>query len=46
MAGSAHGIGAKDIALSIIAKIGTNGAQGHAVEYAGARSVRSRWRGG
>src|SRR5258708_31521408 len=30
------GIGAKDIALSIIAKIGTNGAQGHAVEYAGA----------
>ena len=29
------GIGAKDIALSIIAKIGTNGAQGHAVEYAG-----------
>src|ERR1051325_10390689 len=30
------GIGAKDIALSIIAKIGTNAAQGHAVEYAGA----------
>jgi 3-isopropylmalate/(R)-2-methylmalate dehydratase large subunit len=30
-----QGIGAKDIALSIIAKIGTNGAQGHAVEYAG-----------
>src|SRR5256714_13735671 len=29
------GIGAKDIALSVIAKIGTNGAQGHAVEYAG-----------
>jgi len=29
------GIGAKDIALSIIAKIGTNGAQGHGVEYAG-----------
>ena len=29
------GIGAKDLALSIIAKIGTNGAQGHAVEYAG-----------
>ncbi len=29
------GIGAKDIALSIIARIGTDGAQGHAVEYAG-----------
>src|SRR3974390_1838074 len=29
------GIGAKDIALAIIAKIGANGAQGHAVEYAG-----------
>jgi len=30
------GIGAKDIALTIIAKIGADGAQGHAVEYAGA----------
>ncbi|HEY8614425.1 MAG TPA: 3-isopropylmalate dehydratase large subunit [Roseomonas sp.] len=29
------GIGAKDIALSIIARIGADGAQGHAVEYAG-----------
>jgi 3-isopropylmalate/(R)-2-methylmalate dehydratase large subunit len=29
------GIGAKDIALSIIAKIGADGAQGHAIEYAG-----------
>jgi 3-isopropylmalate/(R)-2-methylmalate dehydratase large subunit len=29
------GIGAKDIALAIIAKIGANGAQGHAIEYAG-----------
>jgi 3-isopropylmalate/(R)-2-methylmalate dehydratase large subunit len=29
------GVTAKDIALSIIAKIGTNGAQGHGVEYAG-----------
>lgn len=29
------GVGAKDIALSIIAKIGADGAQGHAVEYAG-----------
>ncbi|MCR0982391.1 3-isopropylmalate dehydratase large subunit [Roseomonas populi] len=29
------GIAAKDIALSIIARIGTDGAQGHAVEYAG-----------
>ena len=34
------GIGAKDIALSIIAKIGTNGAQGHGVEYAGS-AIRS-----
>jgi 3-isopropylmalate/(R)-2-methylmalate dehydratase large subunit len=31
----APGIGAKDIALSIISRIGANGAQGHAVEYAG-----------
>jgi 3-isopropylmalate/(R)-2-methylmalate dehydratase large subunit len=30
------GVGAKDIALSIIARIGANGAQGHAIEYAGA----------
>jgi 3-isopropylmalate/(R)-2-methylmalate dehydratase large subunit len=29
------GITAKDIALSIIAKIGADGAQGHAIEYAG-----------
>jgi 3-isopropylmalate/(R)-2-methylmalate dehydratase large subunit len=29
------GIGAKDIALSIIAAIGADGAQGHAIEYAG-----------
>jgi 3-isopropylmalate/(R)-2-methylmalate dehydratase large subunit len=29
------GIGAKDIALSIIARIGADGARGHAVEYAG-----------
>jgi 3-isopropylmalate/(R)-2-methylmalate dehydratase large subunit len=29
------GVGAKDIALAIIARIGANGAQGHAVEYAG-----------
>jgi 3-isopropylmalate/(R)-2-methylmalate dehydratase large subunit len=34
------GVGAKDIALSIIARIGTNGAQGHAVEYAG-RAIRA-----
>jgi len=34
------GIGAKDVALSIIAKIGTNGAQGHGVEYAGS-AIRS-----
>jgi len=31
----APGIGAKDIILSIIAKVGANGAQGHAIEYAG-----------
>jgi 3-isopropylmalate/(R)-2-methylmalate dehydratase large subunit len=29
------GIGAKDIALSIIARIGADGAQGHAIEFAG-----------
>ena len=29
------GIGAKDIALSIMSRIGANGAQGHAIEYAG-----------
>jgi len=32
---TAVGVGAKDIALSIIACIGANGAQGHAIEYAG-----------
>ena len=31
----APGIAAKDIILSIIARIGANGAQGHAIEYAG-----------
>lgn len=29
------GVGAKDIALAIIGKVGANGAQGHAVEFAG-----------
>jgi 3-isopropylmalate/(R)-2-methylmalate dehydratase large subunit len=29
------GIGAKDIALTLIAQIGANGAQGHAIEFAG-----------
>jgi 3-isopropylmalate/(R)-2-methylmalate dehydratase large subunit len=29
------GIGAKDVALTIIASIGADGAQGHAIEYAG-----------
>ncbi|MGJ4930177.1 3-isopropylmalate dehydratase large subunit [Bradyrhizobium sp. HKCCYLS2038] len=33
---TAPGITAKDIALSIIARIGADGAQGHAIEYAGA----------
>ncbi|HEX2552346.1 MAG TPA: 3-isopropylmalate dehydratase large subunit [Microvirga sp.] len=32
---TAPGISAKDIALTIIARIGADGAQGHAVEYAG-----------
>jgi 3-isopropylmalate/(R)-2-methylmalate dehydratase large subunit len=32
---TAPGIAAKDIALSTIARIGADGAQGHAVEYAG-----------
>ena len=30
------GVGAKDIALTIIARLGADGAQGHAIEYAGA----------
>ncbi|MFZ2069025.1 MAG: 3-isopropylmalate dehydratase large subunit [Xanthobacteraceae bacterium] len=29
------GVGAKDVALAIIARIGADGAQGHAIEYAG-----------
>jgi 3-isopropylmalate/(R)-2-methylmalate dehydratase large subunit len=37
---TAVGIGAKDIALSIIAKIGTNGGQGYAIEFAG-RAIRA-----
>jgi 3-isopropylmalate/(R)-2-methylmalate dehydratase large subunit len=37
---TAPGIGAKDIALSIIAKIGTNGGQGYAIEFAG-RAIRA-----
>jgi 3-isopropylmalate/(R)-2-methylmalate dehydratase large subunit len=36
----APGVSAKDIALSIIAKIGADGAAGHAIEYAG-RAIRS-----
>jgi 3-isopropylmalate/(R)-2-methylmalate dehydratase large subunit len=36
----APGIAAKDIALSIIARIGADGAQGHAIEYAGS-AIRS-----
>ena len=32
---TAPGVGAKDIALSIVARVGADGAQGHAVEYAG-----------
>lgn len=30
-----HGVGAKDVILALIAKIGTAGAAGHALEYAG-----------
>ena len=33
--GTASGIAAKDIALAIIARIGADGAQGHAIEFAG-----------
>lgn len=40
------GVGAKDIALNIIARIGANGAQGHAIEFSGntirALSIESR----
>ncbi len=32
---AAAGVGAKDIALAVIAQIGADGAQGHAVEFAG-----------
>jgi 3-isopropylmalate/(R)-2-methylmalate dehydratase large subunit len=32
---SAAGVGAKDIALTIIAEVGADGAQGHAIEFAG-----------
>jgi 3-isopropylmalate/(R)-2-methylmalate dehydratase large subunit len=35
-----EGIGAKDLALGIIAKIGTDGATGHVIEYAG-KAVRA-----
>ena len=31
----AAGVGAKDVILSIIARIGADGARGHAIEYAG-----------
>jgi 3-isopropylmalate/(R)-2-methylmalate dehydratase large subunit len=37
---TAPGVGAKDIALSIIARIGTNGGQGYAIEFAG-RAIRA-----
>ncbi len=42
---TAAGIAAKDIALAIIARIGADGAQGHAVEFAGERHrARCRWK--
>jgi len=31
----AHGVGAKDMALALVAKIGADGALGHSIEYAG-----------
>ncbi len=31
----AHGVGAKDLALAWIARLGADGARGHAIEYAG-----------
>ncbi len=40
------GVTAKDIILGIINEIGTGGATGHVIEYAGRRSNRSRWRAG
>ena len=38
------GVSAKDVILAIIAKIGTAGATGHAIEYAGAAIRASRWK--
>ena len=40
------GVTAKDIALGWIGKLGTDGAQGHAVEYAGAASEGCPWKAG
>ena len=39
------GVAAKDIALAIIARIGADGAQGHAIEFAGSAIRRCRWKG-
>ena len=38
------GVGAKDIALAIIARIHADGAQGHAIEFAGSAIRRCRWK--
>jgi len=39
------GIGAKDIALTTIATIHPNGAQGHAIEFTGSAIRDCRWKG-
>ncbi len=41
-----RGSTAKDIALAIIGRIGTAGGTGYAIEFAGARSARCRWKAG
>ena len=41
-----HGVTAKDLILGTIGQMGTNGAAGHVVEFAGESSRRSRWKSG
>ena len=40
------GVTAKDLILATIGRLGVGGMRGYAVEYAGPRSRRSRWRTG